>query len=584
MDPTIWSFEEAEGRLTELGVLSRMASLIRTDREATEVVAEVVSIVGDIVACDIPAVFLYDEDTDSLVFEDLMNGRSLSIPMAEPSLLRRIFHTGLGEVINDVVSDPDVSPALAESLSARQAVAVPLNVGDNRLGVLCAINSKLGAFTDDDLRRMSILADRAALTLLNADLRSTLRRQRQELEGLQRLSKLLASAETVDHAVGESVRIVCDLLECRQMAILLYDEDRDALVGHRPVVGMDEEKIAGLAISLAEPSLIATVHRTGTPLVSNDAASDRWVDPGLREELGIESLLVVPLSTGPHPIGVLLAMNSKKGSFEDGDVRFTNLLGSRIAAVIDSSTARERERALMQRLWEADRMKSEFVSMLAHELRGPMTTIMGFGQTLKTQWDTVPEDRRTHFFDIITKEIDRLSRLVSDLLDVSRMEAGSLRYDLVPMPVGDLIDSVLEVHTSLHRDHEIVTEVPDDLPKVMGDKDRVRQVLINLCTNAIRYSPEGTKIKLSAEVSDSGSEVIVSVADQGIGIAPQDIDKVFSKFVMLPKPTWVKKGTGLGLYITKGIVDAHGGRIWIESEAGKGATFRFTLNVAQDAA
>lgn len=582
MDPSIWSFEEAEGRLTELGVLSRMASLIRTDRDTKDVVAEVISIVGDIVSCDVPAVFLYEEDKDALVFEDVLADRQLSIPMAEPSLLRRIFHTGLGEVVNDVVSDPDVSPALAQSVAARQVVAVPLNVGEQRLGVLCGINSKIGAFTEDDLRRLSILADRAALTLLNADLRNTLRRQRQELEGLQRLSKLLASAETVDHAVGESVRIVCDLLECRQMAILLYDDDRQALVGHRPVVGMDEAKVESLSIPLSEPSLVATVHRTGTPLYSNDATTDAWVDPKLREELGIETLLVAPLSTGPQPIGVLLAMNSKKGSFEDGDVRFTNLLGSRIAAVIESSTARERERALMQRLWEADRMKTEFVSMLAHELRGPMTTILGFSQTLGSQWDTVPTDKRKHFLDIITKETGRLSRLVADLLDVSRMEAGTLRYDLVPMPLDDLVSTVLEVHTSLHRDHEVIADIPENLPKVMGDRDRVRQVLINLLTNAIHYSPGGSKVKLSAKVDEANSELVVSVADQGIGIAPQDIDKVFSKFVMLPKPTWVKKGTGLGLYITKGIVDAHGGRIWIDSEPGKGATFSFTLNIARD--
>jgi signal transduction histidine kinase len=399
---------------------------------------------------------------------------------------------------------------------------------------------------------------------------------------MQRLSKLLTSAETVDHAVGESIRIVCDLLGCSQMAVLLYDEDRDALVGHPPAVGMDEERIEALEIPLAEPSLIATVHRTGTPLVSNEATSDRWIDSTLRDDLDIESLLVTPLSTGPHPIGVLLAINSRKGSFEDGDVRFTSLLGSRIAAVIESSTARERERALMQRLWEADRTKTEFVSMLAHELRGPMTTIMGFSQTLSHQWEMVPDDKRQHFLDIITKETGRLSRLVADLLDVSRMEAGTLRYDLVPMPLDDLIKTVLEVHTSLHRDHEIVFDVPDDLPKVMGDRDRVRQVLINLLTNATHYSPEGTKIKLSVAPSDDGREVTVSVADQGIGIAPQDVDKVFSKFVMLPKPTWVKKGTGLGLYITKGIVDAHGGRIWIDSEPGKGAVFNFTLNVARD--
>jgi signal transduction histidine kinase len=129
----------------------------------------------------------------------------------------------------------------------------------------------------------------------------------------------------------------------------------------------------------------------------------------------------------------------------------------------------------------------------------------------------------------------------------------------------------------------VVNDLPPDLPDVLGDNDRLRQVFINLLTNAIRYSPEGTAVRVSAHEVPEDDMVEVSVVDEGIGISDQDHDRIFSKFSMLPKPGWVKKGTGLGLFITKGIVEAHGGRIWVESEPGKGSTFTFTLKVAHEA-
>ncbi|HVM34529.1 MAG TPA: ATP-binding protein [Actinomycetota bacterium] len=241
----------------------------------------------------------------------------------------------------------------------------------------------------------------------------------------------------------------------------------------------------------------------------------------------------------------------------------------------------ERLRSTVARL-EADlRTQTEFVSMLAHELNGPMTTIVGFGDALRNQWDTLPEDKRSRFLEILSTEIGRLSRLVRDLLDLSRMEAGAVRYDLEPISLPELVDGTLVVHPSLRADHVIEADLPDDLPKVMGDRDWLRQVLLNLLGNAACYSPPGTRIRLTAaEERDGATPVVrVSVADEGIGIPPADRERVFSKFVMLPKPPWAKRGTGLGLFITKGIVEAHGGRIWVESEPGNGSIFHFTLNV-----
>jgi signal transduction histidine kinase len=290
----------------------------------------------------------------------------------------------------------------------------------------------------------------------------------------------------------------------------------------------------------------------------------------------------VPLCPGLQPIGVLVAMNARKGDFDVDDLSFTTVLGSRIASVIEGARARERERTLLQRLRETDRNKSEFVSMLAHELKGPMTTVKGFGDALRNRWDEIDEMKRAKFLDILTTEVDRLSHLVSDLLDTSRMEAGTLRFEPSPTSLPEVIDRVLESHPSLTTRHRIELEVPSDLPEVLGECDRISQILLNLLSNAVRYSPEGTTVTLSADrvQQDESSFVRVGVSDEGIGIAPSDCERVFSKFVMLPKPAWVEKGHGLGLFITKGMVEGQGGRIWVESEPGRGSTFLFTLPVA----
>lgn len=570
-----------ERRPDELGALYRIAAVGASSDGEAGVVREVLRAVADVVPCERPILFLFDDAADEIRVHSL-EGELHAMSTSEPSIVRRIHHSGIGEVVNDVVADPDSSPVQAEALDAFQLVAAPLHVGRDRLGVVAALNSRRGAFAGADLRLLDVLADRAALALENERLRATLQRQSQELTGLHRLSRLLTASETVDHAIGESVHIVCDLLGCDRMAVLLYDEDSGSLVAHPPVVGMGDAEVADLRVPLAEPSLVGTVYRTDTALVSNDAPNDAWVGERLQRLLGAANLLVAPLTAGPRPIGVLLATDARKGRFDDNDVRFTTLLGSRIGGVIEASQARERERALVQRLREADRTKTEFVSMLAHELKGPMTAVKGFGEALRDEWDELGPERRGRIVEVLVKEIERLSRLVNDLLDVSRMEAGTVRYDLEPTSLPELVDGILDVHPSLKAAHLVEGDVPPDLPKVLADRDRLRQVVLNLLTNATRYSPEGTKVTVSARVADDGRHVLVSVTDEGIGIAPEDQDRVFSKFVMLPKPGWVKKGTGLGLYITKGIVEAHGGRIWADSEPGRGSSFRFTLRIASD--
>ena len=563
---------------SDLTALYRIATLGTGSSDTRVVIHDVLDVVADILPAEAAHLFLPQEDESRFTIYST-DGPDGEVAVSDSGLVGRVAVNRSGEVINDVKSDPDSVTQNQRITAWRQVVAVPVGVGDGAGGVLAVTNSTRGAFTDEDLRLLSVLGDRVSLSVHNAQLIDALERQVQELEALQRLSRLLASTDSVDRVIGEAIRIVQDLVGCGRLALLLHDEKADALVGHGPAIGTTEEELEKLRIPLGQPSLSASVFRTNTPLMSNRAATDPWVDPTARELMQMDNLLVVPLSQGETALGILMAVNSDAGQFDEDDVKFLSLIGRQVGAVLEASLGRQRERNLVRQLREADRTKSEFVSMLAHELKGPMSTVLGFGHTLQQQWDKLTDEKRTQIVGIITKETERLSRLVTDLLDVSRMESGTLRYEMEPMSVPEIVESIVEVHTSLQASHAITLEMPDDLPKVLGDRDRIRQVLINLLTNATRYSPENSTIIVGAEPQDE-SYVRVWVRDEGIGISEEDQARVFSKFSMLPKPGWVKKGTGLGLFITRGIVDAHGGRIWIDSEPGKGSTFSFTLRRA----
>ncbi|MDP9068723.1 MAG: ATP-binding protein [Actinomycetota bacterium] len=583
LNPTL---AKGERHYDELAALYEIAALSASRGDRSDLIDRIVHIVREVIAAERVLLFTYDSDTAQLRLHQEKGLQGDPFPASTPGLISRVLHGRSAELTNQLTDEEEGDAQLRTRAGAYQVVATPLLLGDQVLGVLAGVNSLRGSFRPDDLRVLSILGDRIAVTLENAHLLRSLQRQVGELEGLQRLSRLLTSGVPLEQVIDESIRITAELIDCDKIALLLYDEESDELVAQRPAIGIQPEQLRALRLPVAEPSMGSTVFRTNTPMSSNDAPSDAWVSKTAQQLLDIQSLLVVPLASGPRPVGVLKLINARDGQFDEVETNYASLLGRQIGAILESHLSRTREQALVRRLRDADRTKSEFVSMLAHELKGPMTTVLGFSHTLREQWDRLEDAKREQVLEIINKEVARLSRLVNDLLDVTRMEAGTLRYELEPTELQEIIDSLLVVHTSLRVDHLVTAELPKDLPKVMADKDRIRQVIINLLTNATRYSPAGTYITIDAEeVEEQGQRFVrVSVRDEGIGIAPEDAERVFAKFAMLPKPGWTKKGTGLGLFITRAIIHAMGGRIWVKSQVGKGATFYFTLRVAEDAA
>jgi signal transduction histidine kinase len=227
-------------------------------------------------------------------------------------------------------------------------------------------------------------------------------------------------------------------------------------------------------------------------------------------------------------------------------------------------------------LQELSEMKTEFVSLVSHELRTPLTSIMGFSQTLR-EWGDRPASERDEFLGIIEQESYRLLVMINDLLDVSRMEAGrklSMSYSLVDL--REVAEHVVRFQQVVSSRHRFRLEFADAGLQVQADRDKVVQILTNLISNAIKYSPQGGEVVVSGAAE--GEEVVVQVSDQGVGMTPEDVSRLFQRYQRVDRDA-IKgiRGTGLGLYLVRGLVEAHGGRVWAESTPGKGSTFHFSL-------
>jgi len=304
--------------------------------------------------------------------------------------------------------------------------------------------------------------------------------------------------------------------------------------------------------------------------------------PGARR-----SLHLLPLKVGQKGVGVLRLqvegnsrwlsaeahLDIEKGRANSRTAFFWTFL-DQAATMIEQAYLRQQSMQV-EVLRRTDALRTALLSSVSHDLRTPLASIKAAASSLlqeDMQWD---EDTRRSFANTIEREADRLNRLVENLLDMSRIEGGALKPEKEWYAISALVQDVVERLQPLLHGREIRTSLPPDLPPVQVDYLYIDQVLTNLLENAVRYTPPGSPIDISAEVKDG--QVLVSVADRGPGIPPGQRERIFDKFYRVLTYQRDTRGSGLGLAVCRGLVEAHGGRIWVESRMGGGALFRFTL-------
>ena len=332
--------------------------------------------------------------------------------------------------------------------------------------------------------------------------------------------------------------------------------------------------------------IIGQVVSTGYPSLTQDLGTAEAAAPGLEggyhaAPMKLASLLILPLRTRREMLGALvIAAYDPEHAMTDEKLPLAEILAERAALAIENAKLYTEQVDARRKVEDLSRLKDEFLSIASHELRTPVTSIKGYTQLAKTLIHEHDLKTSEEYLDIALDQIDRMSRLILELLDVSRIETGRLEIRREPIPWTTFVSDVVHRHPTALSERRFQLNLPVGHKRVLGDRDRLEQVLGNLMENAVKYSPDGSEILVSVE--DRGDQLVTSVADRGIGIPSDELGQVFERFHRGRQVSSTNYGgLGLGLYITKQIVERHGGSIWVESREGQGTTFSFSLPVAQ---
>ena len=290
-------------------------------------------------------------------------------------------------------------------------------------------------------------------------------------------------------------------------------------------------------------------------------------------ELGVRARVLAPLQLGARSIGALALSRNEPGSFRPEEIELVTLLGRLVATAVQNLRTHEAERATVEELRRLSSLRADFVSLVSHELRSPMAAVIGSARTLQQRWRELRPEQREAFLAVIADETSRLAALVGDVLDTSRIEAGTFSYHFTDVDLVEVVrDSVAAAEIG-QDEVRLTAELPPRLPGVRGDAERLRQLIDNLLSNAIKYSKSGGEVLVDAHADDG--HVIVRVRDSGPGIALEHHGQIFEKFGRVGGSA--KPGTGLGLFLSRSFAEAHGGTLGVESHPGEGATFTLTL-------
>jgi signal transduction histidine kinase len=586
--------DETERRARQLSMLNEISRNLTSTLELPKLLNQILENAVEITNCEAGTLFLVDEDTDEIIFK-VVTG-----PVADDLVGERL-PPGTGQVgqailsreaaiINDVSATKTWSQQTDEKtgFETKDMLLVPMIAQDEVIGVIEVINRRDGfPFTMDDQSLLTAFSSQAAVALVNARLYTRtdekLASRVDELSVMQRIDRELNASLDIHRAM----RITLEWAMRQSGA----DAGLVGSVEEEGVNIMAEQGYDGELASYREtrlpldniPGLESSVGEAATQIFKRSEMVSSSKQVTLLE--GTNAQLVYPIRREDQVIGVLLLESrSEEPPWTDETQEFLSRLSDHAAIAIANAQ-------LFDQVQSANTAKSDFVSLVAHELKNPMTSIRGYTDLLIKGAIGEISKGQEDFLRTIRANVNRMTTLVSDLADISRIEAERLRLDFKAVNINDVVDEVVRSHRNKLEEKEqtLNLNIPENLPPVWGDHTRLVQILVNLVSNANKYTPEGGEITIRAERSpnqwdpEGAKEVLlIAVEDNGIGLKPEDQSKIFTKFFRSDDPKATDApGTGLGLNISRNLVEMQGGKIWFESEYREGTTFYLTVPVAQ---
>jgi signal transduction histidine kinase len=469
---------------------------------------------------------------------------------------------------------------------------VPLVRKGVALGAIMIRRTEVRPFSDQQVALLKTFADQAVIAIENARLLSELQdrtgeltRSVEQLTALGDVGRAVSSSLNLDTVLATIIERAVQLADAFAGTIWEYDEaaeefrlritqnvdDTNLLARRNAVLRKGEGAVGQLAIT-RQPVQIPDIMREGA------------YDGRLRDAIvsaGTRALLAVPLLHENRVLGGLVMSRRTPGEFPAEVVEVLQTFATQSSLAIRNARLFRELEIKGRELEVVSQHKSEFLASMSHELRTPLNAIIGFSDVLLQGMFGEMGEKQTEYLQDILASGQHLLSLINDILDLSKIEAGRMDLDLADFHLPSAIDDglLLMRERASRRGLLLEPHVDERLGEIRADQRKVKQVLLNLLSNALKFTPEGGRIDVRATLVDGTVEI--SVTDTGIGIAPEDHEAVFEEFRQVGKADKKAEGTGLGLALCRKFVELHGGRIWVKSEIGQGSTFTFTLPLGQ---
>jgi signal transduction histidine kinase len=589
---------ESNQRVAELAILNEVGQALARQLDF----GQIVEAVGDRAAAALAArgmsISIVDPVTGELTFyywidEGVRNFEREGIVLGDPlssEILRTNRAVRIGSAEEAAVRGTPFKIGGTESY-----LGVPIPAGDRAIGVFALGTRERNAYTGSEERLLATLASAMGVALDNARLADETRQRVAELAIVNEVNQAVGAQLDPDaliELVGDRVRatFVADIAY-----VALLDTAGTAI--DFPYYYENGSREPPASISYGE-GWTSRILATGEPLLINTEEERDSFETRL---LGTppKSYLGVPILVGEQAIGVLAVQSTRdEGVFDEADQRLLSTIAAGVGAAIQNAKLYSETLRLFAEANEAraaaeqaNEAKGLFLASVSHELRTPLTSVIGFAKVIRRQLEEriIPhvdaDDQRTQRaiaqvrdnVGVIVTEGERLTTLVNNVLDLAKIESGRFEWNMQQVSIANVTDRAFAATAGLFENKgiELRREIPANLPDIVADRDGLVQVIINLLSNAVKFTDHGS---VTCRAEQTGEGILVSVADTGIGIEPADQELVFEKFTQVGDTLTDKPhGTGLGLPICREIVERHGGRIWVESEPGKGTRFSFVL-------
>ena len=479
-------------------------------------------------------------------------------------------------IMVDIDSAPAFHPTLEgtlKELGIKSLIIVPVHTHEEMVGALVFGTSKPNAYVDPDVWLARLLSLQMAIALRHTSLLERSQKRVAQISLVNQVARKLTSTLNIDELLASASESIQKDFQYFDVTIFLISKETQELVlaahsgnfidflphGYRQKIGT---------------GIVGWVAEHGQSALANDVSLDpRFLS---HQYHNTNSELALPIVSDEEVVGVLNVEDTKLYAFDETDVLVLETLCDQVGSAVRNARLFDEIKGTNERLVELDRLKTDFVGIVSHDFRTPLSTIMLAAKSLLRK--EVNADRLREYLNIIVDQAGRLSLLAEDTLSIAKIESGQLNYQFKIVNVDTIIREAVSM-VKISARHTFGSSIDMNCAYVRGDQNKLRQVLQNLISNAVKYSPGGGQLKVSVVPSvQQPDEITFSVSDEGLGIPPEYLGRLFQKYARVDTGEAGKiKGTGLGLWICREIIKAHGGKIWVESDVGKGSTFRFTL-------